>query len=124
MARVVRRALVGSSFLAAGLVLASCGVGGAVADAKVSCGFVHKALALESQSEASNLSKAQMLNLQAKAMSELLKGSQSAAMATSIDGSWNALQTTISEAERVPIVNLEPALKRICKVADASSPYL
>ena len=57
-------------------------------------------------------------------MSELLKATQSAADATSIDGSWNALMTTINEAERVPLTNLVPALSRLCKVADSSTPYL
>jgi len=57
-------------------------------------------------------------------MSELLKGSSSAAAATSSDGSWNPLMTTIGEAERVPLHDLVPALARLCKVADSSTPYL
>jgi hypothetical protein len=32
--------------------------------------------------------------------------------------------TTINEAERVPLPNLVPALTRLCKVADSTSPYL
>jgi hypothetical protein len=32
--------------------------------------------------------------------------------------------TTINEAERVPLANLVPALTRLCKVADSTSPYL
>jgi hypothetical protein len=57
-------------------------------------------------------------------MSDLLKATPSAAAATSIDGSWNALMTTINEAERVPLNNLVPSLTRLCKVADSSTPYL
>jgi hypothetical protein len=57
-------------------------------------------------------------------MGELLKGSSAAAAATSSDGSWNALMTTIAEAERVPLQDLVPALRRLCQVADSSSPYL
>jgi hypothetical protein len=49
---------------------------------------------------------------------------QPAADATSLDGSWNPLMTTINEAERVPLVNLVPALTRLCRVADSTSPYL
>ena len=41
-------------------------------------------------------------------MSELLKATPSAAAATSADGSWNPLMTTINEAERVPM-NIDPA---------------
>ena len=47
-----------------------------------------------------------------------------AAAATSLDGSWNPLMTTINEAERVPIIHLEKSLTRLCKVADSSTPYL
>ncbi len=57
-------------------------------------------------------------------MSELLKATPAAADATSIDGSWNALMTTINESERVPLQNLVPSLTRLCKVADSSTPYL
>ena len=57
-------------------------------------------------------------------MGELLKGSSAAAAATSADGSWNALQTTIQESERVPLSDLVPALTRLCRVANSSSPYL
>jgi hypothetical protein len=44
-----------------------------------------------------------------------LKATQPAADATSIDGSWNALMTTINESERVPLRNLVPALTRLCQ---------
>jgi hypothetical protein len=57
-------------------------------------------------------------------MGELLKGSSAAAAATAADGSWNALQTTIQESERVPLSDLVPALTRLCQVANSSSPYL
>ncbi len=123
MARV-RRASVAVTLLAAGLTLSSCGSGGAVAQARLSCGFVGRALHLQAQSEASGLTTAQREKLRADAMSELLKGTQAAANATSLDGSWNPLQTTINEAERVPLQDLVPALTRLCKVANSSTPYL
>ena len=41
-----------------------------------------------------------------------------------MDGSWNPLQTTINESERVPLTDLVPALTRLCKVANSQSPYL
>jgi hypothetical protein len=85
---------------------------------------VHRALVLQSRSEAKGLSSTAVSSLQAQAMSELLKGSPAAAAATSSDGSWNALMTTISEAQRVPLHDLVPALTRLCQVADSSSPYL
>ncbi len=70
------------------------------------------------------MTTAQREKLRADAMSELLKGTQAAANATSLDGSWNPLQTTINEAERVPLQDLVPALTRLCKVANSSTPYL
>ena len=62
--------------------------------------------------------------LEGRAMSELLKATPAAADATSLDGSWNALMTTINESERVPLKDLVPSLTRLCKVADSTSPYL
>jgi len=106
------------------VLLSSCGAGGAVADARESCGYVHKALALEKQSMQPNISSQRQATLQAHALAELLKGTQSAADATSMDGSWNALQTTINEAERVPLADVAASLRRICQVADSSTPYL
>ena len=57
-------------------------------------------------------------------MSALLKATPAAAAATSIDGSWNPLMTTINEAERVPLQDLVASLTRLCQVADSSTPYL
>jgi hypothetical protein len=79
---------------------------------------------LEKKSENPDLSKPAQSKLQAEAMSELLKATPSAAAATSLDGSWNPLMTTINEAERVPINYLAPALTRLCQVANSSAPYL
>jgi hypothetical protein len=110
--------------IAAGLVLSACGNGGAVSDARASCRSVHAALVLQKQSEQSGLTSAQQSRLQSRALSELLMATQPAADATSLDGSWNPLMTTINEAERVPLVNLVPALTRLCRVADSTSPYL
>jgi hypothetical protein len=53
-----------------------------------------------------------------------LKATPSAAAATSIDGSWNPLMTTINEAERVPIPDLTAALTRLCRIADSQTPYI
>ncbi len=124
MARITPRLYLFVPLLAAGLVLSACGNGGAVSDARASCRSVHAALALQKQSEQSGLTSAQQSRLQSQALSELLKATQPAADATSLDGSWNPLMTTINEAERVPLDNLVPALTRLCRVADSTSPYL
>jgi hypothetical protein len=85
---------------------------------------VKRAVALQRQSEEPNLDDAQRAALEGRAMSELLRATPKAADATSLDGSWNALMTTINESERVPLKNLVPSLTRLCKVADSTSPYL
>ena len=110
--------------LFAGVVLSSCGTSGAVADARASCVDVHRALVLQKASDAPGVSTVRQAQLQARALSALLRATPSAAAATSIDGSWNALMTTINEAERVPMADLVPALTRLCNVADSATPYL
>jgi hypothetical protein len=124
VARVVRVLVPLGALVLASVVLASCGTSGAVTDARASCVLVKRALVIQTRSEASNLTAAQRAALEGQAMSELLKATPKAADATSIDGSWNALMTTINESERVPLKNLVPSLTRLCKVADSSSPYL
>ncbi len=108
----------------AGVLLAGCGSGGALSDARISCVLVHRALTDQRESQARNLSVARQHFLQSRALSELLKATPAAAAATSLDGSWNPLMTTINEAERVPLVDLVASLSRLCRVADSSTPYL
>ena len=124
MARLIRRLSPLLAIVIASVALSSCGTGGAVTDARSSCVLVKRALALQAQSNVPGLSASQRNALQGKAMSALLKATPSAAAATSIDGSWNALMTTINEAERVPLNDLVPSLTRLCRVADSSTPYL
>jgi uncharacterized protein YqgV (UPF0045/DUF77 family) len=95
-----------------------------VTDARASCVLVKRAIELQTQSEATNLTTTQRATLEGQAMSALLKATPAAADATSLDGSWNALMTTINESERVPLKDLVPSLTRLCMVADSSSPYL
>ncbi len=124
MARVVRLLVPFSALALSSVVFSACGTNGAVADARASCVLVKRAVALESQSEVPTLTPTQRNSLEGQAMSELLKATPKAADATSIDGSWNALMTTINESERVPLKNLVPSLTRLCKVADSTTPYL
>ncbi len=124
MARLTRSLVVVATLSVAGVSLASCGTSAAVSDARKSCVEVKRALVIEQQSEQPGLSGARVRTLEAAALSELLKGTPSAAAATSADGSWNALMTTINEAERVPLANLVASLTRLCRVADSSTPYL
>ncbi|MFZ1062015.1 MAG: hypothetical protein WAN30_00905 [Acidimicrobiales bacterium] len=124
MARLKRLFSILAPLAIAGVLLSSCGVGAAVSDARQSCRYVHRAIAIERRSDEPGLSAVKHSHLQAQALAELLRGTQSAADATSQDGSWNALQTTINEAERVPLPDVIASLTRICQVADSSAPYL
>ncbi len=123
MARLSRPLVVVALFTSA-LLLSSCGTGGAVADARAACRSVHRALATQRRSQAAGISGARRDDLENLALAQLLRATPAAAAATSIDGSWNALMTTINESERVPLDNLVPALTRLCRVADSSTPYL
>ncbi len=123
MARLSRPLLVVALFTSA-LVLSSCGTGGAVGDARAACRNVKEALSTQRQSHEPGISAARRDRLESLALAELLRATPQAAAATSIDGSWNALMTTVNEAERVPLDNLVPALTRLCRVADSSTPYL
>ena len=124
MARLVRSIAGTLAIALCGVTLSSCGVGGAVSQARIACVNVEHALRLQAASEVPSLSATQRTTLQAKAMAELLKATPAAASATSIDGSWNPLMTTINEAERVPLTELVPSLTRLCQVANSSTPYL
>lgn len=124
MARVVRRFAPVGAFVLAGVLLASCGTGSAIADARHSCVDVRRAITLERRSERNGTDAARRKALEARALGELLDATPSAAAATSLDGSWNPLMTTINEAERVPLVDLVASLTRLCRVADSSTPYL
>ena len=124
MARVVRVLSPLCALVLAGVVLSSCGTNGAVVDARAACVLVKRAITIQTRSDAPTLSATRRATLEGRAMSELLKATPKAADATSIDGSWNALMTTINESERVPLKNLVPSLTRLCKVADSSTPYL
>jgi hypothetical protein len=85
---------------------------------------VKLALTIQRRSEQPGLSSTERNSLQAKALSRLLKATPSAATATSLDGMWNPLMTTINEAERVPMTHLVKSLTRLCRIADSKTPYL
>ena len=124
MARVVRGSLALLALASSGVLLSACGSGGAVGQVRESCHFVKQAIVLQKESEVKGVSTARASQLQAQAIGELLKAEPYAARATSADGSWNPLMTTIGEAKRVSIDELIPSLQQICQVADSNSPYL
>ncbi len=123
MARLKRPASLTVALLSAAVTLSSCGTGGATTDARQACRSVHHSLAVYARSRTPGLRPAQRRALEGRALQLMLRATPAAAAATSLDGNWNPLVTTINEAERVPITYLVPALTRLCQIADSSTPY-
>ena len=123
MARLKRPASLTVALLSAAVTLSSCGTGGATTDARQACRSVHHSLVVSARSRTPDLRPAQRRALEGRALLLMLRATPAAAAATSLDGSWNPLVTTINEAERVPITYLVPALTRLCQIADSSTPY-
>jgi hypothetical protein len=124
VARLARLAGALATLTVSSALLASCGTGSATSDVRHSCVYVKRALRIEAQSLQPGLTSVRRTALESDAISELLKATPSAAAATSIDGSWNPLMTTINEAERVPIPDLTASLTRLCRIADSQTPYI
>ncbi len=109
--------------LVASLLLASCGSGGATDQARSACKKVDRSIALYHQATATPPpTNSDALQNQSQAL--LLSALGEAARATSADGSFNALMTTLSEATRVPEGLLVPSLSRQCQVVESNTPYL
>ncbi len=124
MARLTARLLPIVAIAASSFALSSCGTSGAVAQARIACRYVDHSIALYDQSRAPGLTGASRSRLANRALATLLRATPYAASATSTDGGWNPLMTTINEGERVPIHFLIPSLTHLCRIAQSSTPYL
>jgi len=124
VARLAPKAALTLVLVASSTLLASCGTGGAVNQAKLACVYVQRSLKIQQRSEDPHLSTSHRVTLENRAIAEMVRATPYAARATSIDGSWNPLMTTIGEAQRVPIRDLAASLTRLCKVANSKTPYL
>jgi hypothetical protein len=125
MARVTRRhlvALCSTALLAVGL--SSCSSSAALGNARTACRHIDTSLKTYRESTLPGLSGQETAALEAKAQAQLLAALAYAASATSDDGSYNALMTTIQEADRVPEGLLVRSLSRQCKIVQSNSPYL
>jgi hypothetical protein len=110
----------------AAITLGGCiiGDGGALGHIRASCHLVDRAVADMDAAKHLGVDSPEGQALLQRASSLLSAATGPAAAGVSADGSWNALMTTLSEAARVPETNLEPALRRICGIAESNSPYL
>ena len=101
----------------------ACSNGNALGSGRSACKWVSTSIATL-HGIASNATAEQRQQQTLLAQSQLLRALPEAASATSADGSYNALQTNIQEATRVPEAYLVPALVAMCKVIDSPTPYL
>ena len=124
MAGLIRRLVPFVLVATSALALSSCGTLGAVTQARIACRYVDRSLATYRASTKPDIAASTRTRLQANALAELLRATPYAASATSSDGGWNPLMTTINEAERVPIVDLIPSLTHLCRIAQSPTPYL
>ncbi|MEI6453101.1 MAG: hypothetical protein WCO31_00740 [Actinomycetes bacterium] len=110
------------ALVVAGSGLSAC-AGNASALARRSCHEVDRAISAykSAQLESSPMAKQQKL---AEASHFLTIAQGYAADATSSDGSWNALMTTISESAHVGIEKVIPSLTANCRIAQSDSPYI
>ncbi|MGC8498363.1 MAG: hypothetical protein ACP5OV_02540 [Acidimicrobiales bacterium] len=124
LTRLATRPLLLVAILGSGLGLSACGTSSAVGQARTACGYVGHALREYRQSQQVSTPSAARAALASRAVATLLEATPYAAAATSADGGWNPLMTTINEAERVPLRYLVASLTDLCAIADSPNPYL
>ena len=113
-----RRSLGFACLLSAGLLLSACGTN---AHALAACKTVNAAIATYDKAM-KETGEAQRTGV-AHAASQLKGAMHDAGIATSEDGTYNALQTTISESHRVGMRNVVPSLRAQCSSILSPNPY-
>jgi hypothetical protein len=103
------------------LTLGGCGQQGGDALAREACVHVGKSLRLYTDAQRTTNESVARSDL-TRAYSELRAALPMAAMATSENGQWVALETTISESARVSEGDLLTGLRQECSVADSANP--
>ena len=127
MARLTtRRSRIGAALLATAAIAcgtSACGNGAALSEARTACVKIDRSIKLYKQSLVAPTPAAASA-LAAHAQSDLLAALGPASRATSSDGSFNALMTSLQESNRVPEQYLVESLQRQCQVVFSSTPYL
>lgn len=88
------------------------------AEAQAACRYVSSSIALFDRSQHAGAAAASAD--QADALRQLRLALPKAALASTQNGGWDALVTTLSETSRVPEANLVSALTQQCAVFDSS----
>jgi len=121
----VSKKALAATILSAGfaLALSACSEQSGVDLARQACGHVHQSIkayefAIHSQDAAVRASDFR------RAAVELQEAEPLAASATSADGQWNALMTTLNEIGQVDEGHLIRALEAQCAVAESNQPAI
>jgi hypothetical protein len=120
MTRPRRAALSVAALVAGSLGLSACSSSSALDLAQQACAHVHRSIADWQQATAPGVTAARATALKTQASRELRDATPLAAQATSGDGSWNALQTTLLESGTIDEAHLMPSLEAQCAVADTN----
>jgi len=118
MSTLVKRSLSFACIVGAGIVLSACGSN---PHAVAACKTVNAAIA--TFDHAMTQTGQTQLEGVARAQSQLKNAMHDAGQATSEDGTYNALQTTISESARVGMKNVVPSLRAQCSMILDPHPY-
>ena len=113
-----RRSLGLASVLTAGILLSACGSN---PHAVAACKIVNQSIA--TYDHAMTLTGDAQTAGVAHARSRLKDAMRDAGLATSEDGTYNSLQTTISESARVGMKNVVPSLRAQCSSILDPHPY-
>lgn len=114
MARLNRWPVAIVFVLVSALTLAGCGRDG-LGEARQACGLAQKGIALIQKSQKPGTTAVEADRLQRQARSAFLRAVGPAARATSANGRWNSLMTTLQLSRHGAITNVVPTLTRQCK---------
>jgi len=114
MARMNRWPVAVILIVVSGFILSGCGRAG-LGEARQACGFVQEGITLFHKSQDSGTSAVDTDHLLRQARSSFIHGEAHAARATSADGRWNALMTTLQLSRHAPVSTVVPTLTRQCK---------
>ena len=118
-----RSAATATTVTLAALGLGACSNSAASSNAHQACQRIETSLKTYRAASASGVPAATAATLSARAQEQLLSALPFAASATSDDGAYNALMTTIQEGDRVPEGLLTDSLTRQCKQILSKSSY-
>jgi hypothetical protein len=110
--------LAAGAMAATSIAVAGCGDQSGLTLARQACTYVNSSISLYESSLTAKTQK-ERTALASQAYSRLSLALQPAALASSENGQWQGLMTTISESSRVPESVLVGALEEQCTVADS-----